>query len=326
MKKRLFEVSKITIFLVIFVMILNCLSPIFVPKKNTKASGIKYENARGFYGEKENSLDIYALGNSDLYSALNPLQLWHDYGMTTYVSAEPSQDIFSAYYLLKEFLKHHDPQLVILEVDGLFSTSEANDLDQGINSYIKNVFPLFEYHSRWKTLDKKDFSDPIHYDQKMLSKGYIYHDDVVVNKNMDYMNKKRHTNITDTTKFALDKFIKLAHRHGAEVLFVWYPSATSATYARHDVVQDLANEHDVPFIDFNVDHYDTGFDWLTDSRDGGNHLNFSGATKMTNYMGRYLDQHYNLPDHRDNEEYNYWNDDYDMFMKTYVKKQKISQK
>ena len=72
-KKNIIDFSKIVIFLSICGVLLWCITPIFVPKNNTKKSGIKYENARGFYGERHNSIDIFALGNSDLYSAMNPL-------------------------------------------------------------------------------------------------------------------------------------------------------------------------------------------------------------------------------------------------------------
>ena len=118
-KKNIIDFSKIVIFLSICGVLLWCITPIFVPKNNTKKSGIKYENARGFYGERHNSIDIFALGNSDLYSAMNPLELWNSHGYTSYVCAEPSQNIFSAYYLLKDIFTCQKPKLVILEVDQL---------------------------------------------------------------------------------------------------------------------------------------------------------------------------------------------------------------
>ena len=62
-------------------------------------------------------------------------------------------------------------------------------------------------------------------------------------------------------------------------------------------------EYHIPYIDFNVHQYHTGFDWKTDSRDGGNHLNYYGATKMTKYIGEYLKEHYTLEDDRHNPEY-----------------------
>ncbi len=96
---------------------------------------------------------------------------------------------------------------------------------------------------------------------------------------------------------------------------VWYPSATTGTIDRHKAVQKLADQYNVPFIDFNVNQYDTGFNWLTDTRDGGNHLNYNGAKKMTKYLGKYLIENYHLIDHRQDNAYNQWNLDYQSFMK-----------
>ncbi len=320
MKKRLFEISKIIIFLLVFAVGLQSLSFIFIPKNNTKNSGIKYENARGFYGEAKNTIDVYALGNSDLYSAMNPLQLWHEHGITSYVSGEPSQNVFAAYYLLKDFLSCHKPKVVMLEVDELFSLQEADALDESINNFIKNVFPIFEYHSRWKTLTAEDFSRKYEYTDRNISKGYIFHDNTISYQDGNYMTKNKHKNITKTTKLYLKKLIDLARENGSEVMFVWYPSATSATYKRHKVVKELANQYDVPFIDFNMDDYDTGFNWLTDSRDGGNHLNYFGATKMTKFIGNYLKKNYELTDHRNDEVYKQWDLDYELFLKRYINK------
>lgn len=319
-KKLVKNIFKIFLFLVICCMIAGILSPIFLPKNNDKLSGIKYENARGFYGEEKKSIDVLAVGNSDLYSAMNPLQLWNEHGITSYVSAEPSQNIFGAYYMLKEVLTCQKPKLVILEVDELFSKSETNDIDEAINNALKYNFPLFEYHSRWKDMKAEDFFDwSPYYKTRMEAKGYLYHDTVKPYKEgFSFMKKKRrNASITKTTQLYLDKFINLARDNGTQVMFVWFPSETTATQKRHDTIEKIANRYKIPFVDFNVNQYDTGFDWMTDSRDGGNHLNYSGATKMTKFLGQYLKNNYDLPDQRNNPDFHNWNDDYDRFIKKY---------
>ena len=92
-KQNMKNILKMMIFLCLVITLLHLSSRIVEPKQNTKESGIKYENARGFYGERQNSLDIIAIGNSDLYNAMNPLQLWHEQGIPSYVCAEPSQKL-----------------------------------------------------------------------------------------------------------------------------------------------------------------------------------------------------------------------------------------
>ena len=38
-------------------------------------------------------------------------------------------------------------------------------------------------------------------------------------------------------------------------------------------------------------------------------MNFKGARKVTAYLGKYLDKHYSLPDHREDPAYDSWNQD-----------------
>lgn len=314
-KKHVFNITKMIVFLLIVVISLAAISPIFKPKNNTKKAGIEYENARGFHGEKKNSIDVFAVGNSDLYSAFNPLQLWNQYGNTSYVSAEPQQNTVGAYYMLKEFLTVQKPKLVILEVDELFTKSDIDDVDDLISKTLRTSLPVFEYHSRWKDLSKDDFLNESFYEARQETKGYIYHNNIKAFKG-SYMNKNRRKKMTFVSETYLDKFVKLARDNGAEVMFTVFPSATTWTTDKHQTVQKYSNDHNIRFVDFNMlNSTETGFSWLTDSRDGGNHLNFNGAVKMTSYIGKYINQNYKLNDYRGNPEFSQWDKDYNSFMK-----------
>ena len=41
------------------------------------------------------------------------------------------------------------------------------------------------------------------------------------------------------------------------------------------------------------------------------HLNIYGSTKYTLYFAKYLKEHYDLPDHRDDKNYASWNKEYE---------------
>lgn len=44
------------------------------------------------------------------------------------------------------------------------------------------------------------------------------------------------------------------------------------------------------------------------------HLNVIGSEKYTSYLGNFIDKNYNLPDHRQDENYSHWNLEYEEFM------------
>ena len=50
----------------------------------------------------------------------------------------------------------------------------------------------------------------------------------------------------------------------------------------------------IDFLDLNPLTQDLKIDWKTDSYDGGDHLNLSGAEKVTDYLGEYLKQRYHF--------------------------------
>lgn len=310
-KQNMKNILKIVVFLSLVMTLLHLSSQIFVPKQNSKEAGIKYENARGFYGEKKNSLDIIAIGNSDLYNGMNPLQLWHEQGIPSYVCAEPSQKIVEAYSLLKQAYQNQKPKLIILEVDELFTKSDIDDLDTTISEMLKETFPIFDYHSRWKTIQPDDFIKVKEYNQKILTKGYKYYNNVLSYKGgKSYLKNKKKSSLTYTTQYYLDQFIKYAKNNGSQVLLMCCPTANTWTFDKHKKIQEIADQYQLQFLDFNMLLDEIDFDWTNDTRDGGNHLNDFGAQKVTHYLGEYLKNQYSLKDYRTHQDYQQWNQDY----------------
>ena len=62
----------------------------------------------------------------------------------------------------------------------------------------------------------------------------------------------------------------------------------------------------IPYTDLNLFLKELKIDWQKDSLDGGDHLNLSGAGKVTSWLGNYLKETFSLPDHRGEERYAAW--------------------
>ena len=105
-------------------------------------------------------------------------------------------------------------------------------------------------------------------------------------------------------------FVNTCRDNGIELLFLELPSQSSWNYKRHNAVKDYADKNSIPFLDLNIDRDKFGFDWKTDTRDGGNHLNNRGARKATLFIGKYLNENYLLTDHRKDEAFKGWDRDY----------------
>ncbi|MDD6581027.1 MAG: hypothetical protein PUE89_09005, partial [Lachnospiraceae bacterium] len=61
-------------------------------------------------------------------------------------------------------------------------------------------------------------------------------------------------------------------------------------------------------IDFNKMYDELSIDFSTDMAEKV-HLNFSGTKKLTEYLGNYIVNNYDIPDHRGDAKYSSWDID-----------------
>lgn len=263
----------------------------------------------------ENSIDVLAIGNSSLYSALNPLQLWHEQGITSYSAAGPSLHISTSFSILKECLTVQRPKVLILEVSNFFETKKAGNMAQNKVLALKYSYPLFEETQRWNEVKNLPIIKRTDFGNHMYYKGYYYNNKVKANQNQySYMKPTdaREKLLTET-KIYLLQIIKLAREYNCQILFGCFPCSTAWTYKKHNIINDISKMTKIPFIDFNTETLLTNFNWKNGTRDGGDHLNATGAYEMTKYLGEYLNQHYSLEDYRQNKLFVKWERLYQSF-------------
>ncbi len=310
-------VVKSIVFILILTLLLLGLSYMMAPKDNTKESGIINPNATGFYSEPKNSIDVVVVGNSDAYSGFSPMELWNSFGYTSYVSAEGLQVPAGSLAMLKRILTCQAPKLVILETDGMFTKTDASqNIINAFNSVLGEPFSVFRYHNRWKKLKWKDVLRKPYYTAHCVTKGQMLSNKVKEYSGKEYMiETDEKDKIPPFSVMTVDKIKELCEENGIELLLLEMPSESSWNYKRHNAVKEFAKERDLPFIDLNLDRDRFDFDWTTDSRDGGNHLNTRGARKVTRFIGEYLQKHYDLPDYREDPAYSVWHEDYKEYLK-----------
>lgn len=138
--------------------VLSLLSYVFYPKNNQDGFGMIDSSAIGIMGERSQSIDALFIGDSEAYSSFSPLQMWNERGFTSYVCATSAQRLIYGKTLLERALEKQRPKVVMIETNSLyagFSREDAAFRD------LQNLFPVFEYHNRWKTLGVWDVSQPI---------------------------------------------------------------------------------------------------------------------------------------------------------------------
>ena len=96
---------------------------------------------------------------------------------------------------------------------------------------------------------------------------------------------------------------QLCKENGIELVLIKAPSLYPYWYDEWETqIEEYAEENDLKYINFLNLIEETGLDFSKDTYDGGLHLNLSGAEKITEYLGEFLRNEYELPDHRSEKE------------------------
>lgn len=348
-----------------------------------------------YYGE-DTGHDVIMVGDCEVYENFDPMVLWKEYGITSYIRGNAQQLVWQSYYLLEDTLRHEKPKMVIYNVQSLthgepqreeynrmcldgmkWSKVKADAINASMckgENFLDYVFPILRYHSRITDLTKNDvkyYLEP----RKITHNGYYMRIDTLPASQSDVADPswllgteeekksaqsgeneivdpwaeidEREEDSTDVEddaiddpwadiqgaeeadgedgagivepgtdaaqssaegdkKFSayamkyLDKMRKLCEKEGIKLLLVKAPSLAPQWYdGQNQQVLDYAEKYGLDYVNFYELLEETGIDYETDTYDGGLHMNYSGAKKLSHYLGSYLKKHTDWEDHRD---------------------------
>ena len=139
-------------FLTGLLILMVVLSAIFAPKREIYNATAVDEKQRSLKEEPEDTIDVIFAGDSESYSAFSPLQIWTEYGFTSFVCGTSAQRLCDTYALLQETFETQSPEVVVLETNCLYRFAGiAKETDDKVMAGLSRYLPVFQYHSRWKT-------------------------------------------------------------------------------------------------------------------------------------------------------------------------------
>lgn len=199
------------------------------------------------------------------------------------------------------------------------------------------IFPILQYHGRWDELSISDFANQMgsadFFDKGGLISPYtvggtwteesmnqvaeaMLQSDTAITVTYDNgaesVSAEADTLYSDEiTQENLDWLLKiqaLCQQHNCELLLVKVPCIfgpntewSSWTEQRSQTMKEVAQTYGMEFLDLLYD-VDLGIDVAQDCKDGGAHLNYKGAQKVTAFLGAYLKEHYGLEE-RTNDDF-----------------------
>lgn len=285
-------------------------SYVVMPKNNQAEFGQVDATAHGVMGEPTNSIDVLFLGDSEAFSSFSPLQLWGERGITSYTCATSAQRLSYTRTLLARALKRQRPRVVMVETDCVYARLTLGDAAFRL---LSDVFPIFEYHDRWKHLRPEDIAGSVRQTWTDELKGFRL-DHATDIKAADASSHMAETDkvarVSRLNRLHLNEIHRMCTEHGAKLVLVSTPSTVNWNMARHRGIEQFAREMGVDYYDFNLGEHKVSIDWSCETYDGGDHLNLAGAKKVTSAVGALLSGVYDMPDHRQDAAFDAWNDAY----------------
>ncbi len=77
--------------------------------------------SKAYRGEPRNSIDMVFIGNSDIYRAISPVDLFHETGITSAIAGKPNKQLEEVSGDIRDILRYQKPKTIVLETDCMFS-------------------------------------------------------------------------------------------------------------------------------------------------------------------------------------------------------------
>ena len=373
---RIRKLMRAICFCLLFVILFVFLSGAFIPRTGTTEDGMESRISKAYRGEPRDSIDTVFIGNSDIYRAISPVDLFHQTGITSAIAGRPNKQLSEVPGDIRDILRYQNPKTIVLETDCMFSgtnpgfkkgispleaeaakvdvagqaPSKATDADvagqapsKATNAPQQNIFdkckallqegdsaflaalnykfPLVKYHDNWKHLKLTTFLQPrgkYHFSNKGMAyantvKAYPFGNEYM------QLSGGKHAMLSEEKLDQFQKIYDLCDRNGIRLVLLTVPSANTWNKGKSDTVKQLAKKYDLTYYDYNR-QLPAGFDWATDSKDGGNHLNYAGASAVTKDLAKKLTDDLTMnPTSLTKEQKQQWKKDYEHFHKSIAK-------
>ncbi|MBQ3302837.1 MAG: hypothetical protein IJH04_11970 [Eggerthellaceae bacterium] len=296
----------------ISLLLLLGLSALFQPKDTSEEAGMIDASANAIMAEPADTIDVLFIGDSEAYSAISPLQLWGEHGITSYVCSAASIRLPYANQLLQIATQNQRPRVVIFETNMLFTVFSIDDL---VTKELEGLLPIVRFHDRWKNITSENPFKTPEYSWTDDLKGFRISTTVSGDDNPSLVGETRTRSlyISATGRLYLSQMVDYCRSIGATPVFLSTPTLINWAPERHASIQAVADELGVAFIDLNVAPYIVEIDWDTETRDGGDHVNSVGAQKTTARIGDWLSWTFELEDHRGDASYQRWQTLYESY-------------
>lgn len=304
---------------------------------------------------EKNTVDAVYIGTSGVTRYWIGAKAYDEYGMTVYPLAVDATPVWLYSTLVDEAFAYQKPELLIFDARAFGQTHTAENAGVGGRRVIDSMefFSVNRMNAAWKTMElihRLDDSMPvfdasyifsfIKFHTKWSSSGFTI--DNQNDKKIDAFggykvgfklsplsepqtpveyDENHYEKLSPVSEESLYELLDHTKELGVQVLFVDSPQFMSKTeMGRANTLRKLLEEQGITYISYNAPgasellniQMDPEKDYYDDA-----HTNHYGAEKFTASLSAYLNEHYELPDRRNDEAVRKdWDGVYDHIKKT----------
>ena len=332
MKRKIQNILSVTAVLIAFCLVVSFLTILLQPKYMTD---LVEGSMTSQYYQEAGGHDVIFIGDCEVYANFIPMELYRQAGITAYVRGNSQQLIWQSYYLLKETYRYETPKVVVFNVNAMRYDAPVSEAYNRLmidkmrwseekveiikasmteeEDFLSYVFPILRYHSRFSQLTAEDFNY-LFREKQNTWQGHLINEGVKPVGKLPAKRPLKNYDFADICWEYLDRMRLLCEENGTELILVKAPSVYPYWYDEYQKqIEDYAKMHSLSFYNL-LDVADTiGIDYETDTYDGGLHLNFAGAKKLSHYFADLLADKHQLSDQRGE------NSKFDTLLKEYDK-------
>ncbi len=290
--------------------------------------------------ELSDQIDVLFLGSSHMINGVNPLDLYEQYGFTSYNMGGHGSEMPETYWELRLALQYCKPKVVVVDTYMMERDYQYQDVRGGasedeINTSVEQLhynidcfpysrlkkeavedlildpsirkqflFPFITYHSRWSDLHENDFRRLRGRASRNTMMGAEMRFKTYAGEihSVAYL-KDAGMEAPSVGAEYLIRLIEECRENGIGVVVVTLPfHETETDWRTANGAALIAESMGVPNINFLRMSEVNAY---TDFNDQG-HLNHTGAEKVTAYIGRFLSENFALEDRREQEGCERW--------------------
>lgn len=280
---------------------------------------IAFSAMDAFHSMPEDSIEVMVYGSSHGWVGVDSMEMYKNYGVGAYNYACNWQHINTTSLFFHDSLRTQSPKVVLIEtyrINALMMDTDINGeiyYTRGIPAssererYLKQCFgddferylsyyvPFVAFHRNWNNIQEKNFQETTSNREIFFQTMGFWPIERITPIDIGDYRKYQQAELCDDAIEVLDEIVKTCDQNNIQIVFFTTPY--QANYPYFDAIREYAEENGCQYINFFEKMDEIGIDCETDFYDE-DHFNTSGAKKVSDYLGQYLMENYDLTDMR----------------------------